>query len=62
VPSNRDRVFDGLRQEEVKHCAGDKRRCKMGREIMVNEKLSTHEEEWEIMDKPHDPEKACRVP
>jgi hypothetical protein len=62
MPSNRDRVFDGFRQEEVKHCASDKRGCKMWREIVVNEELSTHEEEREIMDEPDDHEKAGRVP
>ena len=56
------RILDGLREKEVKYGASDEGRGKMRREIVMNEQLPTHKEEWEIVDEPHDDKKARRVP
>jgi hypothetical protein len=37
MPTHGYGVFDGFREEEVKHRAGDERRGEMGGEIMVDE-------------------------
>jgi hypothetical protein len=37
VAGNRYRVINGLREKEMKHCASNERRCKMRREIVVDE-------------------------
>jgi hypothetical protein len=34
----------------------------MGRQIMMDEELSIHEEEWEVVDSPNDKEESGVVP
>jgi hypothetical protein len=37
VTKNGYGVFDGLRKEEVEHCASEERGCEVRREIVVDE-------------------------
>jgi len=56
--SVRDGVFDRLGGDEVEYRPSDERRSKMGRKVVVQEKLPAHEEEREVMESPRDYEKS----
>lgn len=61
-PSDRDWIVDGFRKDETQHGAGHKGRSQVRREVMMNEKLSAHQIEWEVVDCPKDQEEPGRVP
>lgn len=55
-------LIDGLRVEDkFEEGTSNQARGQVGREIMMQEKLSSHEVEWEVMGGPGQPEEASRV-
>lgn len=60
--TNRDRIVDGVRKYEVEDGTGDEGRGEMRRKVVVDEQLTVHEEEGEVVDKPDDNEEAGVVP
>jgi hypothetical protein len=57
-----DGVVDRFGQDEVEHCSGDERGAEVRGEVMMDEQLSIHQVEWEIMISPCDPEQTRRIP
>lgn len=49
---NRDGIVDRLGENEVQHGARDERRGEVGWEVVVEEELTIHEVEWQIMERP----------
>lgn len=48
-------------KDELNQRTGDKSRGEMGREVVVQEELTTHEEEGEVVGSPSQPEETGRV-
>lgn len=48
-------------EDELKKGAGNKARGEMGRKVMMQEKLSSHEEEWKVVGGPSQEEETSRV-
>ena len=49
------------REDELNESTRNKTRCKMGREIMMQEELTAHQVEWEVVCSPCKPEETSRV-
>lgn len=47
--------------DKLDESTGNQARGKVGGKVVVQEKLATHEEEWEVMRGPGQPEEASRV-
>lgn len=61
LPSHRHRVLDRLGQNEVQDRAGDEDGGEVGGKVMMHEKLSVHEVEWEVVERPSSDEESGRV-
>jgi hypothetical protein len=48
-------------EDEFKKGTGNKTRSEMGGKVMMQEKLSSHEEEWEVVGGPSQEEETSRV-
>lgn len=58
----RNRSVDCLRQDEAENRAGYEGGCQVRREVVVNEELTAHEVEGEVVNCPNDEEETSGVP
>lgn len=61
-PSDRYGVVDCLGENKVQDGASNKGRGEMRWQVVMNEKLTVHEEEWEVVHGPYNDEEPGIVP
>lgn len=58
----RNRIVDGFAEYKAQHRACDKSGGQVRGQIMMNEQLSVHQEEWEVVDGPNNEEESSVIP
>lgn len=59
---NRDRIVNSVAKDEVKDSSSYEGGSQMGWQVMMNEELTAHQEERNIMNSPNEEEESCVVP